>query len=337
MDNFPKYLVLPVSGQGVVEQIGILSFLMSSGYKPNISMGASGGAILAAIAISFDWNSNEILDWINKIPSSEILKEKFFGIISGFNSSSIYNVGSGLEYIFKHTSKKEFESKFREQELLISVQNQTLGRLEIFSTVNSEKSILKKSKGPLNIFGTSCFISYLGDLNSTEYLKKFEKVIRATSAIPSIFPPIEIDNFQYIDGGVGFSSPLNPVTSLIKNKEILYIFPDDIEVPLILNNNTAYDSLMNHFSQVSRSNYIHDRSIFLSGLCSGDFNSLKLVKGSSNELKEALMKTKNKNRLVELFPNNNIQSLITNKTSKNEMIKRIKENISSFKFRIFYI
>ena len=41
--------------------------------------------------------------------------------------------------------------------------------------------------------------------------KKIEKVLLATSAIPGIFPPVEIDGSMYVDGGLKDNSPITPV------------------------------------------------------------------------------------------------------------------------------
>jgi len=336
--KLPEVLVLPVSGHGTIEQLGILSALMKKKYKPKVSLGASGGAITAALAIAFDWDCEAIFKWLTSIDSDEILGEKFLGApISALTSISMYEVGQGLDVVFKYIARPEFSKNFRNQELIISAQNQTLGRLEIFSTVSSENSILHGSKGSLNIFGTSCFISFLGDIPDDKvFSKKLEKVVRATSAVPMVFPPVEIDGSFYIDGGVGFSSPLAPFMGLVKGRDVLYIFPEDIDEPKKHRPQTAFDSLMAYFAQVSRSNYIHDRSTYLSGLCCGDFKRLGKIHGNSSDLENLLKKTNSKKRFVELFPTNNSNSMpILSRPSKKEMITRLYENFSIFSCRIY--
>ena len=60
----PSTLVLPVSGHGMVEQIGILLWLSQRGYKPKVTFGASGGAIAAALGIAFQWNAAKWMEWM---------------------------------------------------------------------------------------------------------------------------------------------------------------------------------------------------------------------------------------------------------------------------------
>ncbi|SOC03319.1 NTE family protein [Ureibacillus xyleni] len=40
---------------------------------------------------------------------------------------------------------------------------------------------------------------------------KIEKILLATSAIPGVFPSVEIDGVQYVDGGLSDNSPIQPV------------------------------------------------------------------------------------------------------------------------------
>lgn len=332
-DYFPKVIVAPVSGHGMVEQTGIMIKLATMGYRPEVGLGASGGALSLGLMNLNDWNSEKMMYWLQSVRSFEIFKNNMFGMAAGLFSPYIYDPGYGLEYIFSNIAKT---TNHREIEIIITAQNITTGCLEIFSTVSHERSILKRS-GPLLLVGTTCDITYLGDIeNEEEYNRKVELVFRATSAVPIVFPSINIDGHRYIDGGVGFSSPLNPFMTVRPLRDILYVYPEDIDIPNPCDPTTAIQSAEAYLSQVSRSNYIHDRSSYLQNISCGDINKLKMIIGDSTNFENAIITTWNKNRMVEIFPAINRALPIMSNHSKNDILKRLMEQQENFNYRIFY-
>ena len=167
----------------------------------------------------------------------------------------------------------------RENEILVGTNNNTLGRTEIFSTTTPQNSILYGKSGPLSIVGTSCMITYLGDLPPDEYRRMLNNIFQATSAVPIVFPPYCFDGNEYSDGGVSFSSPLSSLLMIEKFNDILYVFPEDIELPNIIRSSTVIDAAQGYLSQVSRANYIQDRRSYLTTMNNGDCSRLKLLKG----------------------------------------------------------
>lgn len=332
-DYFPKIIVAPVSGHGMVEQTGIMIKLASLGYQPEVGLGASGGALSMGLMNLNDWNPEKMSYWLQSIRSFEIFKNNMFGMAAGIFSPYIYDPGYGLEYIFSNIAKTE---NHRNIEIIITAQNITTGCLEIFTTVSQSKSILKRS-GPLLLVGTTCDITYLGDIeDEQEYRRKVELVFRATSAVPIVFPSINIDGHRYIDGGVGFSSPLNPFMTVRPLRDILYVYPEDIDIPNPCNPTTAIQSAESYLSQVSRSNYIHDRSSYLQNISCGDINKLKMIDGDLSNFEDAIVATWGKNRMVEIFPTINRALPIMSNQSKAEILKRLTEQQENFKYRIFY-
>jgi len=330
----PSVLVAPVSGHGMVEQAGILIKLASMGFHPSVSLGASGGSLAIGMLTAYNWDAAKCSEWINNIPSVDIFQNNLFGIASGIFCQNIYNTGSGLNYIFRSISNSDYA---RENEIIITAHNNTIGRLEIFSTVSKERSVLKKT-GPLLLVGSMCQITYLGEIQDPrEYRNKLELVFRATSAVPIVFPPVKIDECYYVDGGVSFSSPLNPIMTIQPLKDILYIFPEDIEVPIPCFPKTAVDAAQGYLSQVSRSNYIHDRICYLQSLCCGNYNDLKILEGNMNDFIPSICSTAGKARMVEIFPSINRSLPIMSNHTRRDVLGRIMEQQRDFKYRIFYM
>jgi len=336
-DVMPKILVLPVSGNGLVEQLGITLWLGSRGYKPETCLGASGGAIVASIGTIFDWDVQRITEWMYKIPSFDTFKHHQLGFMEAFYQTSFYKLGDGLEYIFSYITKPEHESKLKKNEILILVQNYTKGRAEIFSTSTNRNSLLKDAYGPLQIFGVHCNVTFLGDLRGNEYCSMLRKVLKATSAVPIVFPPVEIDGNLYTDGGCSFSSPLNPIMGLNRVTDVLYVLSEDIELeqPAIARN--TLDVGQGFFASLSRSKYIQDRGQYLAAICGGKYENLKKLDNDASNLYDVLKKTSGKKRMIELFPCIQRSLPIMSNHSKTDIFKRAMEQLSGFRCRVFYV
>lgn len=329
----PTTIVAPVSGHGMVEQTGIMLNLATMGYVPKLCLGASGGSLALGIMNYNDWDYERVMHWLQGIPNFEIFRSGMFGMAAGVVCQNIYDPGQGLEYIFKCISKS---CNHLETEIIITAQNNTSGRLEIFSTVKRADSTLQQS-GPLLLVGTTCEITYLGDIEDiNEYYRRVELVLRATSAVPIVFAPINIDGSLYVDGGVGFSSPLSPFMTVNQLKDILYIFPEDIDLPNPQTPKSAIDAAASYLSQVSRSNYIHDRISYLQTISCGQMKRLHLIEGDASTFAESVCMTYGKKRMVEMFPVINRALPIMSKQSRHDVLQRLGEQ-ENFKFRIFYI
>jgi len=335
--KLPHNLVLPVSGQGMVEQLGIMMTLSALGYRPEVCLGASGGALVSALGTVFDWNVEEISKLIRGFPDFKVMKMRSFGPIEGLGKPSFYTVGCALERLFRVISDPRFVNTLRENEILISTNNNTKGRVEIYSTVVPEKSILYGKKGPLSIVGTSCMITYLGLLPEDEYGPMINHVLRATSAVPIVFPPYSFNGDEYFDGGVSFSSPLSSISMIENFNDILYVFPEDIDVPNVIKTHNVIDATQGYLSQVSRANYIQDRRGYLLTMSRGDCSKLNVVRGNLSTLEDDLEKTEGYRRFVELFPiRPDSAPAITAPTTRDDVLSRLTEQ-KNFNYRIFYL
>lgn len=330
----PSVLVCPVSGHGMIEQTGILMKLSTMGFSPEVCLGASGGALAVGMLTTHEWNPQSLVDWMKNVPYTNVFRQHTFGVVSGIAKSSLYNVGEGLDAIFKSISTE----KLRDLELLITAHNGSSGYLEIFSTVSSDRSILQETNGPLLLLGVKCPITYIGDIEDPKlYRQTLELVFRATSAVPVVFPPVKIGKDHYVDGGVSFSSPLNPIMTLQPLDDILYVFPEDIETPNPWVPKTAIDSGQAYLSQNSRSNYIHDRLSFLQTLCCGNYNNLRTISGDSTDFLESIKSTAGSRRMVEVFPAINRSLPIMSDHTRQDILMRVSEQMNNFKYRIFFI
>lgn len=335
-DILPKTLVLPVSGHGLVEQLGLLLWFSARGYKPKTVLGASGGAIVGSIGIIFDWDYDKIIGWLATVPSFEAFQHHTLGYAEALFKDSIFKIGPGLDYIFKYITQPKHAQKLKDNELIILTKNESKGRAEIFSTSSHKNSILKDATGPLDLFGAKCDVEFIGE-NNKDYITLTRDVLKATSAVPIVFPPVIIGKYKYTDGGCSFSSPLNPVSSLKRFEEIVYIFPEDIELE---NPSDCYNTLsiaQNFLSSISRANYIHDRTSYLQGLCCGRFDTLNRLTGDGSELYEALVKTKGKKRMIEIFPCLSRNLPIMSNHDKTDILHRANEQLENLRFRIFYV
>lgn len=335
-NKLPKTLVLPVSGHGLVEQLGIILWLTSRGYKPKTVLGASGGAIVGAIGIIFDWNHEKIIAWLRTIPSFDAFQHRTLGYVEAIYKDSIFTIGPGLTYLFNFISQPKHEEKLRNSELIILTKNESKGRAEIFSTVSNKNSILKDLSGPLDLFGAKCDVEFIGE-RKQNYLSLVKDVLKATSAVPIVFPPVQIGKYKYTDGGCSFSSPLSPVSSLKQFDEIVYVFPEDIETEIPSTCFNTFEIAKNFLSSISRANYIHDRTAYLHGICCGKFNMLKTNEGDGGQIYDVLTKTGDKKRMVEIYPCISRSLPIMSNHDKEDIIKRANEQLQNIRFRIFSV
>ena len=94
--ELPRNLVLPVSGQGMVEQLGIMLTLSSLGYRPEVCLGSSGGALVSAIGTICSWNPAEIGAIVSGFKTFDIMKMRTFGPLEGLARQSFFTPGSDL-------------------------------------------------------------------------------------------------------------------------------------------------------------------------------------------------------------------------------------------------
>jgi len=341
VSNLPKTLVMPVSGQALTSQIGILINLTNSGYKPKVTLGASGGAMVAANAVQVQWNANKWKEELDGIWDTSVLQKHYLGYFQALQFPFLYNLGSGLEKYYKLITSAP-PDEYRRNEIIINAYNTSVGQTELFTTATSTNSILANTQGPLNYLGVSNKVHFLGDLPDSEFTLIFERILRATSAVPVVYDQVTFKGNYYADGGVSFSSPLTAVTSLVQLTDILYINPENIDTCLPATYSNIFDNTVAFTSQITRSNALQDRYMFLLSLCCGHFERFKVINGevrgnNTKEFDSNLLKTKKYPRLVELYPLDNKNLTMLETQTRHEHIKNITECNDHFGYRIFYL
>lgn len=359
--SLPDVIVLPVSGQALTYQMGIYLALVENGYKPKISMGASGGALIGVNAIINNFQPKlwiaQITEYVNCGPT-DIVQKYMLGYFQSLMEPSIYLRGVGFERYLCLLSSGNYQS-LRKNEIIINCYNTSLGQTELFTTACCETSVLSKLSGPLPMMGVSNSIHYLGNLPDEQYGRRLRDVLAGTSCVPVIFPPVPIAPVgnvepvsgacpqvckvsEYIDGGSSMSSPLTALTALISIPDVLYVQGSDIDQPLCLEHGGVITNAMTYEMQISRSNALQDRYLYLYSLCCGNFKLLMVTQGEAGvdcmqNLNLALEKTQGKPRMVELYPLDIENVQVTVNQSPSDYLNSVMSARNKFGFRIHYV
>ena len=105
-------------------------------------------------------------------------------------------------------------------------------RLSFYDTTplrNTIKKILlplNKQVIPAIVGSTNLYTGYMDIFNLEDYsIEDKVKVLMSTSAIPIVFPPIELNNSLYVDGGIISNSIINGIDHIVKcnTYDITYI------------------------------------------------------------------------------------------------------------------
>jgi predicted acylesterase/phospholipase RssA len=134
-------VVLPVSGQALTSQLGIMLALSGKGYRPSLSLGASGGAIVATQGINNNWQQSTWFSQLYNICDFELLRKYPLGYLQALLEPSIFLRGHGLYNYLEIITSGDLDA-FRNNELIINAYNTTTGKTELFSTARRSCSIL---------------------------------------------------------------------------------------------------------------------------------------------------------------------------------------------------
>lgn len=333
----PSTIVMPVSGQAFISQLGISLALTEAGYRPRLALGASGGALVAAQGIRNNWASAQWEAEVLQMTDTAALQKHWMGELQALIEPSVYTFGSGLQKYYDVITSGSLK-QFRSQELIINAYNTTTGRTVLFSTMAADRSVLTGGAGPLALLGVAPEVHYLGDLPDDEYRRKLKSVLEATSAVPVVFDRVPVGTDLYADGGVSFTSPLTAVNAIKPIKEVLYINPFDINIAMPATYGNAMQNIVAFTSQVALSNAIQDRFTYLSSLTCGDFTQLGIISGVAPSATFAtdLTRTAGRPRLVELFPTQVSYVPMTMNQTYAEYMTGLRAAKKEFGYRIFY-
>jgi hypothetical protein len=136
-------------------------------------------------------------DWYCKPRSSY----SFVNTVMGLAAGSLFDRGNGADVI------KEYSFDFSNQvEMWFGTHCKTTAKQQLFCTKHRDEALIHVKKA-----------KYLN--NNTD---KIVEVVIASSAVPTIVPPILVDGQLLSDGGVGFASPLGPCMEAFHQEMISY-------------------------------------------------------------------------------------------------------------------
>lgn len=327
-------------------QLGMLNRLLDRKYHPDITLGTSGGAVAAYIALAADWDPCGISRIARNMYSGMFVGSWWPASLSflpswmvGFFMGSTYNNGKGenefFDQLFNHHT-------ITRDEIWVGTANRTHGKAELFCNQSRKQSQIKvNSFSPAS---TGCLpLSFMdGDV------PLISSVVKASASIPTIVPEQPIGKDLYVDGGVYFASPLTPMADSIGELEdegglhLVYISSFDLQ--------TNQKNKDNPTNLVKVSSLTFDEMI--RGICIQDrlsaerlissFNEGKKLhftegKGNSSAFDEALKISKNSScSMLELYPSNDLKSLDPTEFDGNNVVSLMEATECNYYFRLWY-
>lgn len=196
--NKEKVLILPASHEYSSSQLSLIVFLREIGYRPDAILCSSGGAIAATIALAagFERDFPEFkrrVDSLSNYISTKLYLSKHKKIInipfsiSALLYPTIYDRG-------RDPKKSPFEFDLNQTQVIIGTKN----------AESSVSTIWYTKEYPAITHGKY-------ELRKITDNKEYIKVVRASSSIPGIVPPIKIDGMKYEDSGMDTICPLECV------------------------------------------------------------------------------------------------------------------------------
>ncbi|MCX8058904.1 MAG: patatin-like phospholipase family protein [Spirochaetes bacterium] len=226
--NYFPYFVYVLSGGAAkgFSHFGILKSLEMFGICPKIVVGSSSGAIVGALYSYYQDSETAFIHLLNFIRSKEykLFSKKYF--ISK-NSSKFYKLSSFIKrsFLFTKAILKSYFIDFDEVYSLYKI---------LFNNIKYED---------LKIRFYSC---------ATDFIKGKPKLfgegdlplnVLASSAIPGIFPLVQVEDSYYVDGFVSGNLPLLPLKNKLQLDEKKYYFiVSDLSSPLLLKDYQKIDS-----------------------------------------------------------------------------------------------
>lgn len=197
-----RLLVLPISGGSFVNQLAILSLLTLTFYQPEIIFASSGGNVAAYTAVAGEWSwaglqrvAGEINSRMFASPWSPLPPLAF---IQAYSKGYMFQQGKGVKDFFATyftpESMDQIEIWTGAQELETQKAALFCNRCESILNLDFFNHHLLNSQPPFFCQSNVELIS----LAST-----------ASASIPSVVPPVKINDHNYVDGGVCSASPMH--------------------------------------------------------------------------------------------------------------------------------
>jgi hypothetical protein len=206
-----KVLVCPVSGGSFVHQIASNQHLANMGYRPDVCLCSSGGNVAVHVAEGARWDPYMMSRLASRIDSSFLLKthstNTMFRYMGVMLKGTLYDSGDGAKDFFC----SYIDCIKEKTEIWVGVYNKTLEKPE--NLCNKVPTNFRVRDEP------------------SEECKDFYMYCQASASIPLIVPAVNINGYEYQDGGVSSASPLNQFADQLISKkcpvQITYITPID--------------------------------------------------------------------------------------------------------------
>jgi hypothetical protein len=334
-------LVLPVSGGGFVNQLGILQHLCEVNFKPDLTLASSGGNVSAYIAAAANWKWASI-ERISREMTQELFVKNWssmstMSFVIGFFKGNAYDKGIGV----KNFLNKYFtETTITNYEIWTGTYNQERQKSSIFCNRSKENSIIDTSVINYELI-QSTEASY-ADGN----IDRIALAGIASASIPALVPEQLIDGEYHSDGGIGSASPLMTVQESIidyidTNDEILHlVYVNSID--LSVTNSTECYNVVDTWKQATN-NMVRSKTVCDRLLC---YQMLKHKPGkirqvdfecNYNNLKSIQrFRILTKCSLLEIYPNNP-KVVKLSKFNGEDIVKCIKSTYGKCTCRFWWV
>jgi hypothetical protein len=337
-----KLMVLPISGIHWVTQCAMIKQLCKCGFKPDLSVGSSGGNIAQYVALAGNWNSYSITRVVSQIKSSMFSKKwfplTFISNMIGFFKKTLYNSGEGSEEFFEEIFTEE---SIKKNELWTGLYNENDQKSSLFCNISSEESVLDIKDLNLEISQSTLPIFCNGNI------KLIARVCLGSAAIPGMIKSVSnINDKSYVDGGVGNASPLivlkNAINQRVKKTgeelHIFYLNSFNFNETATNKGLNLLDTLTQAGSNLVRSHTSIDRMSayeLIQMNCDTEIKKIEFICNQDNIKKILEIQKKLKCSLTEFYPDNYAMLDIINFES-NELVEKIEEMESKCNCRFWF-
>jgi predicted acylesterase/phospholipase RssA len=208
-----QLLVLPVSGGGFVNQLAIIQHLCTVKYKPDVTLGSSGGNVAAYVAAAAQWKWAGITRIAHQLSKDLFVTSwnsiNFISFIIGFYRRSIFQQGKGVQSFFNDNFTYDTITKY---EIWTGTYNNNIQKARLFCNKKQDNCTLDVNYLNGELLQTMAPYFADGDIDI------ISKATVASASIPAIVPPQLIENESYIDGGMCGASPLTLMQSVIHHE-----------------------------------------------------------------------------------------------------------------------
>jgi hypothetical protein len=324
--------VAPISGGCLVSQIAAILALTDCGFKPELSLGASGGNVALWIGSLGKWNPCKIAEICRQIDSSLFIEQN---LVSDILPTKLLSVALGNAYrsnsnpdLFLKKHIKSQEDLLVDEIWIAAVVSRT-GRVRLMCNKVCGDTIIKPTDYDINDFNTEELIYMNGDV------RNIGKGIIASSSVPFVVNPTMLYGENCLDCGAKFASPLTPLKSEVQKYlcHVVYISGFDVEASLRrANYRDVFDLIDTLPAYISHGHILSDRAVARALV--GDH--LHCREYDIDRLNDVMTRCKKlESSCIEIFPVENYTIKITSFTAA-QFCSQIDCARKNLRFRIWW-